>query len=128
MANECIPFYEPAARITAKASAVVTGKRLVKVTGDRSTDGNVTAGPATAADTVILGVADRDAPADGLFGVIKSPGIVVPVEAAGAISAGEAVQVGSAGRVAAFSTGTRVGVAVASASDGEDCAVALFLG
>jgi hypothetical protein len=101
-ANEAIPYYTPGDVITAYATAAVTGKRFVKISGNRqagpalntsTTGGNVSVNHATAAGR-IFGVAAYDAAQDTLVPVHKTPGSIVPVTASGAIAAFEEVEVG----------------------------------
>lgn len=134
-ANECIPFYEPGARITVDASAAITGKRFVKISGDReagpalntnTTGGNLRAAPAGAGER-IFGVASHDAAQEGKVTVLT--GGIVPVTASGAIAAGAEVKVGAAG-VAVTSGSTAgtvvVGMCVSAAADGEDAQILLY--
>lgn len=36
MANDCIPFFESADRITGQASGVISGKRFIKISGNKT--------------------------------------------------------------------------------------------
>jgi hypothetical protein len=122
LANECVPYYSPDHCPTAKASAAVTGKRFVDITGGLSTDGNITCGPATAKGAA-LGVADKDTAEGKRFVVLRKR--VVPVTASGTIEAGEQVQVATGGKAVKFTDGIAVGRAWAKATDGQDCKIAL---
>ena len=111
MNNECIPFYEPGGRLTGHASAAVTGKRFLRVSGNRQNDiqqitdsvggGNIQVAHATQYGRVI-GVSSYDAAINTKVGVLCDPGLVVPVTAEGAISAFEEVMVGATGKATAF--------------------------
>lgn len=123
--NVCIPFYEPGGRITGFATAAVTGKRFVGVSAGLSTDGNISVAHAAAAG-VSIGVAAYDAPANARVPVLNGPGFVVPVEAGGAITAGDRVQVGANGTAVTLAAGIPVGVAVNGAASGEDARIRLL--
>ena len=135
-ANECIPYFEPGAAITAKAEAAVTGKRFVMITDpaeadfnaldDTASGGSIVCSHATAAGLAI-GVASYDAAIGGEFYVLAQPGLVLPVTADGAITAGNQVEVGATGKAKAQDAGRAVGVALDTVADGEDCPV-LFYG
>lgn len=125
VANECIPYYEDAMRITAKAEAAVTGKRFVDITDPVSTDGNVVVSHATAKGKA-FGVSSHDAAEGKRFTVLRAP-LIVPVTASGTIEPGEEVQVGATGKAIKFTDGRAVGVALAKATDGNDCKIALYL-
>lgn len=134
-ANECIPFYEPGARITVEADAAVTGKRFVHVHATQqpgfaglTTDlsgGNVVVRHASA-HGMATGVSSHDI-ASGDKGTMITGG-VLPITADGAITYGQKLAVGANGKAkTAVAEDVVVGLALASVSDGEDCPV-LFLG
>lgn len=133
VANECIPKYEPGDRITAKATAGVTGKRLVAISGPLTTEGNIAAAHATAnllTDDAgrAVGAASHDAANGELFTVI-GPGAVVPIDPEVDITAGQKLAQTAAGKVKpAGDTETVIGVAFSSAdeSNGEDVLVKLL--
>ncbi len=124
MANECIPFYEPGQRITAQATAGVTGKRFVNVSANRQTDGSISVAHATAAGAV-FGVSTYDAATGEKLGVIR--GGVVPVTAGGTIAAGARVEVGTNGQAVTLASGIAVGTCVNGATNGNDAQIALNL-
>lgn len=114
LANDVQPFYEPGGFPTCSCTTAVTGKRLVTISGNR------TSGPGlsdTAEGGVYrvkqvdaigawsLGVAKMDADAGRLVGVIASPGIVLPVTAGAALAAGDEVMADATGRVIPFVAG-----------------------
>lgn len=113
MANECIPLFTPGATVTARATAAVTGKRFVGVTGATDVTNGTLIGVAHAtAATKCFGVAGYDA-ASGARLSVETDGIV-PVSCAAAITAGTEVEVGTAGKAAAKASGIAVGVAVST--------------
>lgn len=115
--------YEPGQRITAEASAAVTERYFVSISGNRGAGGNLTVGPA-AAGARAFGVAAYSAGTGQL--VLVARGGVVKVIAAGAIAAGAAVQVGAGGAASTAGSGTVVGLAVNGAADGGIAEVALY--
>lgn len=134
VANECIPFYEEGQRITVHASSAITGKRFLKISGNRQSgpglaataDGsNYIAAHADAAGRS-LGVSSHDIPSGKKGTAICTPGIVLPVTAVGAIAAFAEVEVGNAGRAATKSGGVAVGVAMTAANDGTDAEIKLY--
>lgn len=128
--NDAIPFYEDGDELTCTATAAVTGKRFVRITGNRQADGTISVGPCGAGQKP-LGVAMFDA------GVGKRVTVhsidshhCMPVTASGAIAAGDSVASGAAGVavVAGGAPGTVVhcaGIAVNGAADGADAQVSL---
>jgi hypothetical protein len=115
--------YEPGQRITAEATAAVTERLFVAVSGNRTTGGNIAVAPA-AAGARAFGVAAYSAAAGQL--VLVARGGVVKVTAAGAIAAGAAVQVGTGGAASTAGSGTVVGLAVNGAADGGIAEVAFI--
>lgn len=127
MANDCIPLYRPGADLTAVASADVTGKRFVDITGPVNAKNGtlMTAAPATAAGKA-LGVAARDAVSGARFPIILGPGHVVPVTAGGAVTAGDEVEAGTDGKAVKLASGESLGRALSTAvADGDDVFVRL---
>lgn len=139
--NELIPFYETADRLTAQASAAVTGKTFVTVSGNRTSGpsipataqvgasdptegGNYQVAPPTAAGPV-LGVAMWDAAVGEKVGVIRRG--VVPVTANAAIAAGALVEVLATGRVITATAGRVVGMCMSACSGpGVDAEILLY--
>lgn len=124
LANECVPYYDPDHCPTAKATAAVTGKRFVDISAGLSSDGNISAAPATAKGKSI-GVADKDTAEGKRFVVLRRR--VVPVTASGTIEPGEEVQVGTGSKAVKLTDGIAVGRAWAKATDGTDCKIALYV-
>lgn len=107
--------YSPGEAITAAATAPVAARRVVKISGDRTPNGNLAVAPG-AAGGIALGVAANDAAAGQLVRVAR--GGVVRVISEAVIAAGAPVQVGAAAGVVTATTGTVVGHAVTGAAAG----------
>lgn len=125
MANECIPFKEPGARVTGQATAAVTGKRFLAITGNAQTDGTLSVAHA-AAGARIVGVAAYDAAIGAKVGVIRGSKIVVPVTAGAAIAAGSEVEVGATGQAITKAAGVAVGYVETGVASGADARVCLY--
>lgn len=117
-------IYEPGQAITGRASAAVTAKRFLAISGNR-TDGNVAVAPAAAAGR-ICGVAAHDAAAGELVRVLRGAGRVIRVTASGAIAAFAEVQVAAGGMAATKAAGVAVGYVLTAAADGADAEVSLY--
>lgn len=110
LANECVPFWEDGDRITGQASADVTGKRFLKVSGNRvsgpglATTADGGAYPVAHADAggLALGVSSQDKASGGFLTLITGHGHIVPVTADGAIAAFQRVMVGATGKAKAL--------------------------
>lgn len=132
--EDCIPFYEPGKRITAKASAALTSKRLVAISATRtsgpalntSSEGGTLIVGVCAASAWAFGVAGYDCPSGGDLVILRGSGFVVPITANGAIASGAAVECGASGMVRTHTTGVIVGYAVADAADATDAQIALI--
>lgn len=133
--GECVPYYEPGRQLTAHCEAAVTAKRFVDISDPRqgpaggalstTAEGqNIVVSHATAGGQAI-GVSAYDGAIGAKTGVLATPGFVVPVTADGAISAGNEIEVGTAGKAKAKNTGKVVGVALDDAADGADAMVKL---
>lgn len=141
-ANEAFAYYEPGCRITAKASATVVGKRLLKISGNRTsgplvnpvqasdtTEGGVYQVAHAAASTdAIVGVAGWDAASGELVPVISEG--VVSVTSGAAITAGVPVMSDAAGKVIAATAANRViGIAMTGVGGADlDAEIKLTLG
>lgn len=115
--------YAPGGDITAEATAAVTGRRFVGISGTRAAGGNISVAHA-AAGTRAFGVAKHDAATGELVGIARDG--VVKVTAGAAIAAGADVEVGTAGRAITATTGKVVGYTVTSATNGADAEIALL--
>ena len=117
--NPAVPFWDEGNTITCRASAAVTGKRFVTVSGARIDDGNpAVAHAAGTATTKALGVSSRDAAVNEPVSVYSAPGLVMPVTTADALTAGEAVYSAVDGRATTTATGAIVGYALDDAAVG----------
>ncbi|AOD24051.1 DUF2190 domain-containing protein [Rhodococcus sp. p52] len=124
MANENIGVYEPGRDISGKASANVTGKRFLKISGNRS-GGNVAVAHADAGGR-IFGVSKYDADSGDLVGVARGNSRVTYVRAGGAIAAFAEVEVGAGGVAVTKASGVAVGYAVTGAANGQDAEISLY--
>lgn len=140
-ANVCIPYYEKADKVSAIATASVTGKRFVAISATRSSGPGI---PATAqigasdpteggnykvahasAGAKAFGVAEYDAANGDHLGVIRSG--IVPVTSGAAIAAGAEVEVGANGKVITLASGKAVGMNLATVSAADvDAEIALY--
>ncbi len=130
--NECIPFYKPGQDLTGHATAAVTGKRFVKLSGSRQSgpglttavDGsNYQVAPAGAGEYAI-GVAKYDA-ASGKKVAIACAGIV-PVTAGGNIAFGVEVEADATGKAVTKGSGIALGRCMTAATSGNDAEIKLY--
>lgn len=137
MANEVVPYFEPGSHITGLATSAVTGKRFVQIDADapawtpeglRATAApNVPPVEPCAAGARAFGVAQRDAAANALVTVMKTPGMVLPVTSGAAVAAGSEVQSDGTGRAIVLATGKALGLAISAATAADqDLAVMLY--
>ncbi len=124
MANENVDVYEPGRDLTGRASAAVTGKRFLAISGNRS-GGNIAVAPATTAGRV-CGVAKYDAASGAIVGIARGNSRVTYVTADGAIAAFAEVEVGAAGKAKTKTSGVAVGYAITAAADGGDAEISLY--
>lgn len=117
--------YDPGKDITAEATAAVTARRFLAVSGNRTAGGNMAAAPAAAGGRT-CGVAGNDAAAGGLVRVVRGNSRVVRVTASGAIAAGAEVQVGANGTAVTKAAGIAVGYAITGAADAADAEISLY--
>lgn len=125
--NSAVPFWDEGNTITCHAEAAVTGKRFVTISGPR-VDGNPQVSQLVGAANVrAIGVAGYDAAAGAKVSVYSAPGLVMPVTASGAITAGQPVYSAADGKaVAAQPAGAPiVGIALDDAADGTDAPIKL---
>ena len=124
MAYENYGVYDPGTDITGKASAAVTGKRFLKISGNRS-DGNISVAHADAGGRV-CGVSKYDAASGALVGVMRGSSRVVHVTAGGAIAAFAEVEAGANGVAITKASGIAVGYAITAATSGGDAEISLY--
>lgn len=128
VSNECIPFFEPGDRLTGYATAAVTGKRFVAISGDRQANGDISIAPPAAGGRV-FGVATYDAAIGQRTTIIRKRGTVVPITSTGAgIAAFAEVEVDATGRVLTKAAGVAVGyvITAAAAVAGTEAQVSLY--
>ncbi|MFV8312735.1 capsid cement protein [Mycobacteroides chelonae] len=118
-------IYAPGADITAQATATVTARRFLAISGDRVSGGNIAVAPAPAGARS-FGVAGNDAIVGGLVTVVRGNSRVVKVAAAGAIAAGAEVEVGAAGKAITKASGVAVGYAITGAANNTDAEISLY--
>lgn len=140
--NYCTPFYRPGADITAVATAAVTGKRCVKISGNRQASPGLAGSSATTVGTGNVSVAHADAggrifgvtkydaaPTDvnaGQVGIIRGPGNVVPITCTANITAFQEVEVTTDGQVGPLAAGVAIGYALTAAASGTDAQISLY--
>ena len=124
MANDNVGVYEPGRDITGRATAAVTGKRFLKISGNRS-NGNIAVAHADAAGRV-CGVSKYDAASGAIVGVARGNSRVTHVTADGAIAAFAEVEVGAAGKAKTKTAGIAVGYALTAAANGADAEISLY--
>lgn len=129
VANECIPVFEPANNLTVQASAGITGKKFVAISGNRQSDGTLTVAPPAAGGRV-AGVSMYDVAVGKRGGIWRKRGMIVPVitgGASGALAAFAEVQVDNTGAVIPLAAGVAVGYVVdGTAGNGADALVSLY--
>ncbi|CAM3432082.1 DUF2190 domain-containing protein [Tsukamurella hominis] len=124
MANENIGVYEPGQDISGRCSAAVTGKRFLKISGNRA-GGNVAVAHADAGGRV-CGVSGRDTASGALVNVKRGKDRVTFVTAGGNIAAFAEVEVGANGVAITKASGVAVGYAVTAATSGGDAEISLY--
>lgn len=134
MANDCIPFFRPGEDLSAKCTAAVTGKRFVKVSGNRTSgpglaatgEGSVYQVAQAVAGDRAIGVSAWDGALNEIINVIVAG--IVPVTAGAAIVAGNEVQADANGQAIPLAAGKSLGVAMTAASGaGVDAEIKLAL-
>lgn len=123
--NICIPLFEEGDKLTAFATAAVTGKKFVALSGNRQANGDFSVAPPAAGGRV-FGVAEYDAAIGARTGVLRERGCILPVTAAGAIAAFAEVEVDATGAIITKAAGVAVGYAVNAGVAGQDCFISLY--
>lgn len=113
--SESCDLYAPGHDVTAVTTAAVTGRRFVKISGNRS-GGNIAVNHATAAGRV-FGVARTDTDTGKLLDVMRGAGRVVEVDVIGTVAAFGEVEVGTDGTAVPLAAGVPVGYAVTGVTD-----------
>lgn len=135
MANDLAPYKRPGEDFTGHATAAITGKRFLVISGARTSgpglsataDGGNYRVAQAGAGAHAIGVSKYDAALNGKVGVTS--GGIVPVTAGAAITAGTAVQSDANGQAIPLAAGIKLGVAMNDASGaGVDAEIMLFLG
>jgi hypothetical protein len=137
--NTCIPLFKPGNDITVRTTEAVTGKRFADIGGNIQSGPTITSVnlPATfdggniqakicEAKKRAIGVFAYDRAEGESVEVLRGSGVVLPVTAGGAITAGEEVEVGAEGKVVKLNAGVAVGKAYTTAANNEDCFVSLY--
>jgi hypothetical protein len=122
--NDNAGVYEPGKHITGHTSAAVTGKRFLKISGNR-TDGNIAVAHADAAGR-ICGVSAFDAAINKKVTVQRGNSRVTFVTAGGNIAAFAQVEVGANGTAVTLAAGVAVGYAITAAVNGADAEISLY--
>jgi hypothetical protein len=126
MANEAVPLFRPGGDLTCLTTATVTGKTFVNVSATRdATTGLIKVATATGA-AAALGVARADAASGTRVVVLSGPGLIVPVTAGGAVTAGAEVEVGTGGKAVTLASGRPVGLAVETGANNADMLIRLY--
>ena len=118
-------FYRDGDRVTGRATAAITGARLVKVSGARADGENIDVATAGAGD-VVFGVSGQDAVQGDSLPVIRKG--VVGLKASENVAAGEQVTVAANGEVQVLGVSeVAMGIAVDDIASGATGPVALKL-
>jgi hypothetical protein len=117
--------YAPGADITGEATASITARTFLAISGNRTSGGNIAVAPATAAGRV-CGVAGNDADSGGLVTVVRGNSRVVKVTAGGAITAGAEVEVGTGAKAVTKASGIAVGYAISTVASGGVAEISLY--
>lgn len=135
MANNLTPLYEDAHHLPCKASAAVTGKTCVVISGNRDSGPGLAADGTTAgtyqvapagAGVLVAGVAEFDAAAGQMVTVARGPGMIVPITCSAAIAAGQEVEVAAGGTVIPHNAGIAIGLCWTGAANGADAEISLY--
>lgn len=127
--NPAVPFWDEGNTFTGHADGAITGKRFVMISGAR-VDGNPRVKHVAQGTNAKrpVGVSGFDAASGDKVTVYSSPGIVMPVTAVGAITAGDPVYSDAAGKATSTSPGAGAvpaGTALDDAADGTDAVIKL---
>lgn len=117
--------YDPGKDITGEATAAITPRTFLAISGNRTTGGNIAVAPAAAAGR-ICGVARDYAGVGGLVTIARGNSRVVKVTAGGAIAAFAEVEVGANAKAVTLASGVPVGYALTAAANGGDAEISLY--
>jgi hypothetical protein len=139
MLNTCIPLFKPGKDLPVHTSEAVKGKTFADISA------NIQSGPAISSVNLpstydggnfvvgtcavkkrAIGIFASDAASGANTAVLRGSGLVAPVIAGGAITAGKEVEVGAEGKAIELAAGVAVGKAYTTAASGEDCYVSLY--
>lgn len=120
--NVSVPLFEAGKRITGKASAAVTGKRFVGISG-QGVAPNPSVAHAVAASKP-FGVSAYDAAIGDELSILK--GGVVPVTAGAALTAGQEVEAGAAGVAVVLAAGKAAGRVLFDTANGAAAYIDLY--
>jgi Uncharacterized conserved protein (DUF2190) len=135
---ESIPYYEPGRALSCFATAAITGKTFVKLSGvarpgpelnTDTTGGTIRVAPqgASVPARTCFGVAAYDAAINTMVKVWRGSGWIVPVTAAASLTAGTEVMSDATGKAVAVAGGAApIGVLVDDVASGGDAQVALY--
>jgi hypothetical protein len=137
--NTCIPLFKPGKDITGHCSAAVVGKTFLDISATIQSGPTITSVslPSTydggnivvktcAAKKRAIGVAAYDRAENEKVPILRGSGLVVPVTAGGAITAGEEVESDAGGKAIKLAAGVAIGKAYTTAAEGEDVFVSLY--
>ncbi len=125
--NPAVPFWDEANTFTGHASAAITGKRFVSISGARIGDNPRVAHAVGSATVKPVGVSAYDAASGAKVTVYSAPGLIMPVTVAGAVTAGQPVYSDATGKATATNPGSAIiaGWACDDAADTTDCPIKL---
>ncbi len=138
-ANTCIPLFKPGQDITGHCSAAVVGKTFLDIAATIQSGPTITSVnlPATydggnivvktcAAKKRTVGIAAYDRAEGEKVPILRGSGLIAPVTAGAAITAGEEVESNATGKAIPLAAGVAVGKAYTTAAEGEDVFVSLY--
>jgi hypothetical protein len=120
-----VGIYAPGDNISGEATATVTAKTFLAISGNRVSGGNIAVAPATAAGRT-CGVARNDAASGELVSIARGNSRVVKVTAGGSIAAFAEVEIGALAKAVTKSSGVAVGYALTAATSGADAEISLY--
>jgi hypothetical protein len=125
--NGMIPYFEPADRLSATATAAVVGKTFVAISGNLASD-NTFQVATCAAYAKPFGVAEYNAATGQWVGVVRE-GVCPVTCGASALTAGEEVMSDASGNAIAWDTVIAhrpAGMCLNAATTGSDAMIALY--